>query len=494
MDGMAGVSGFGNFNMLQNMIQHDMIKSLSTGNLIFDSIMSFLLFSVLTNAMPFFTTISSQCKHHAMYYLSFATGKMKKTFNKLFKVNEKYIKQVTIEHITENKQINELYKAVFWYLTSNNIDYTHETPIVLSVDKTLNNYITDENVCINKKIQNYKLKEIDYKNYKFEYWFSTKNITIPSERSKERENYIITIQTSVYYHTTTDIFDDFCKNCIKEYNNYQNCKTWTQNIYTIENNSWKECVSNNKRNIDTIILKNGIKDKIKTDIELFLKSENWYNERDISYTRGYLFHGPPGTGKTSMIKGIANHCKRHIHYLMLNSITSDQELISLLKNIEYKNSILVIEDIDCMTDVVKKRPPSDTPKRIETPKPVEADNSKPSGHEQKKSQLTLSCLLNCLDGLFSAHGRIMIMTSNHPELLDDALIRPGRIDQKYLFDNCDKTQIKGIYELFFDNALDPAQINNLNFKQNEYSPAHIISVFLQHRNDPTNAICNIDTV
>ena len=84
------------------------------------------------------------------------------------------------------------------------------------------------------------------------------------------------------------------------------------------------------------------------------------------------------------------------------------------------------------------------------------------------------------------------MTTNHPEVLDSALIRPGRVDSKYLFDNCNKDQIKGLYEMFFSQAADLDQINKI--KNDNYSPAHITSVFLRYRNHPKDALLHLDDV
>jgi chaperone BCS1 len=119
----------------------------------------------------------------------------------------------------------------------------------------------------------------------------------------------------------------------------------------------------------------------------------------------------------------------------------------LLKKIKYSETILVIEDIDATLDIVKSR---DVEKEMdkEKDKKKEKEKEKDKDEENKnkeKTQLTLSGLLNAIDGVFSTHGRILVMTTNHPEVLDEALIRPGRIDCKYLFDNCDTEQIKDLF-------------------------------------------------
>ena len=116
--------------------------------------------------------------------------------------------------------------------------------------------------------------------------------------------------------------------------------------------------------------------------------------------------------------------------------------------------------------------------------------------KRKKSSVTLSGLLNVIDGLFSNHGRILIMTTNHPEVLDSALIRPGRIDCKFLFDNCNVEQIGKIYEMFFNKELDDnnkVQLEKLDINKN-YSPAHITSIFLRYRNNSEIALEHLDDI
>lgn len=303
-------------------------------------------------------------------------------------------------------------------------------------------------------------------------------------------------------NSTEDVLEEFCKYCANEYKFYLTGKIWTQQIYTNDRSEWKSSPSNNYRKLDTIILKNNLKNKIKEDVQLFLNSEEWYQHRDIPYTRGYLFHGHPGTGKTSMIKGLSLFSKRHIHYLMLNEVSNDSELLELVKSINYKETILVIEDIDAMLNIVKSR---ETDKKTyqdyldekEKNKKMTVDEwEKLDNDKHKKSTVTLSGLLNVIDGIFSSHGRILIMTTNHPEILDSALIRPGRIDCKFLFDNCDIEQIGKLFEMFFNQELtedNKIQLEKLSILK-KYSPAHITSIFLRYRNNPNIALEHLDDV
>jgi ATP-dependent 26S proteasome regulatory subunit len=353
---------------------------------------------------------------------------------------------------------------------------------------------------INKIIDQNREKSIMYKNNVIIYSHYSDIITVYTDKDRKKENYIVTLKTIQNENSKEDILEEFCKFCANEYKFYLTGKIWIQQIYTNNRHEWKSNPSNNYRKLDTIILKNDIKNKIKNDMQLFLNSEEWYQHRDIPYTRGYLFYGKPGTGKTSMIKGLSLFSKRHIHYLMLNEVDTDAQLVELVKSINYKETILVIEDIDAMLNVVKSR--SKEQKSYEEfinnkdkDKKMTKDEWEKSDYEKnKRSTITLSGLLNVIDGLFSSHGRILIMTTNHPEILDEALIRPGRIDCKFLFDDCNVEQIGKLYEMFFNKEI--SEYNNCQLSKitKRYSPAHITSIFLRYRNNPDIALDHLDAI
>ncbi|CAF3660239.1 unnamed protein product [Adineta steineri] len=236
-------------------------------------------------------------------------------------------------------------------------------------------------------------------------------------------------------------------------------------------------------------------------LNFFLNNPNFYEQRGISHSFGLLFYGSPGCGKTSTIKALASYTKRHLVEIPLSRIRTCDELEQAfflnsydMTNLDFSNKIIVFEDIDCMSHLIKKRSTSST-----TSEPVtstEGDNvvihleqddidtkkkkmSKQSlrsllGEDQTapKDPLTLSFLLNLIDGIIEQPSRILIMTSNHPEQIDPALLRPGRIDIKLEFKKCTKSISKEITEFFFDktNLVDISQLHD-----NVHSPANIIS-------------------
>ncbi|TMW88418.1 hypothetical protein EJD97_018590 [Solanum chilense] len=149
---------------------------------------------------------------------------------------------------------------------------------------------------------------------------------------------------------------------------------------------------------NTIAMESDQKDMILKDLERFMTRKEYYRKVGKAWKRGYLLFGPPGTGKSSLIAAIANYLNFDIYDLELTAVTRNSDLRKLLITTTSK-SILVIEDIDCTIDL-------------------------------KANLVTLSGLLNFIDGLWSSCGdeRIIIFTTNHIEKLDPALLRPGRMD------------------------------------------------------------------
>lgn len=158
-----------------------------------------------------------------------------------------------------------------------------------------------------------------------------------------------------------------------------------------------------KRPLDTVYLPGTMRDDIAADLKLFLDSEEDYLRLGLPWHRGYMFSGEPGTGKTSLAKALASHFDLDIYVIALPDLKKDTDLTNALTRLEAP-AIFLIEDIDVASAAHSRE---------------EVDNS-----------VSLSGLLNALDGVGTPHGLITIMTSNHPEILDPALTRAGRVDCK----------------------------------------------------------------
>ena len=227
------------------------------------------------------------------------------------------------------------------------------------------------------------------------------------------------------------------------------------------------------------------KKQVASRTKFFLENREWYDKKGIPYTLGFMLHGPAGTGKTSTIKAIANDGRRHIINIQLSEIKSKQQLQHLFFNeevhvyngantekytIPVSERLYVIEDIDAMGDTVLRR---------EWKKPVieKAKTGDPflDAREEKEESLDLSFLLNLLDGTLEANGRILIISTNFPERIDKALIRPGRVDMIVHFDRCTLPVLREMVEAFYeeeveltDPSLDrkwtPAEVNQILFK------------------------------
>jgi chromosomal replication initiation ATPase DnaA len=305
---------------------------------------------------------------------------------------------------------------------------------------------------------------------------------------------------------------------------------------------------------------------VKARVDMFLNNKEWYINKGIPYTLGIMLHGPPGTGKTSLIKAIAKDTNRHVFNIKFNKETTQTQLrnlffnekIDVLQNgktesfnIPINERIYVIEDIDCLTDIVFTRenkkyitelnedktnntmnnetieiqaysnneelydnvypitnnnvPNSNNAdwkkflnidnnyiisdiKENKVPQPFKKDKNPYTNGEE----LNLSFILNLLDGILETPGRILIVTTNHPEKLDKAFIRPGRIDVNLEVGFCDKDMIEEMFSFFYDkNCYEYLKDVKYNKK---ITPAELNKIVLSNYNNVNDAIRELKEV
>lgn len=241
-------------------------------------------------------------------------------------------------------------------------------------------------------------------------------------------------------------------------------------------------------------------EELKQRVEFFLNRKDWYDKRGIPHTLGLLLHGPPGTGKTSTIKAIANIAKRHIINIDLGSVKTKKQLkklfyderLEVCENMGNTNNIseyiipidrrlYVIEDIDAIDSELVLKRTSDNITYIEEPQ-----------HENNSgdtSDLDLATILNIIDGTLETPGRILIISSNYPEKLDEALIRPGRIDMLLEYKKCNHTMLHDMFVSFFEKEPDPNTIKDI--PEYTWTPAEVCQLLFKNFGNPDAALAEL---
>ncbi|EPS29046.1 hypothetical protein PDE_03993 [Penicillium oxalicum 114-2] len=260
-------------------------------------------------------------------------------------------------------------------------------------------------------------------------------------------------------------------------------------VFEHREGEWKKARLRPVRPISTVIMDNEVKNDILKDVDEFLDQDmqDWYAERGIPYKRGYLLFGPPGTGKSSFSLSLAGKHELDIYTLQLSNI-SDSTLMRLFAELPPR-CIVLLEDVDKAG--VGRR-----------------DNIDPDPDNESKSAVTLSGLLNVLDGVSSQEGRILIMTTNHIEHLDEALIRPGRSDKKVHFKLADQNISTQLFHTVFKQLPNQKQCNEESddetieglardfaskMPEQVFSPAEVLSFLLERKKSPLDAVSGVES-
>jgi len=261
------------------------------------------------------------------------------------------------------------------------------------------------------------------------------------------------------------------------------------------------------------------KDSLLQLVGNFTEKKGKYAIEGYPYKLGVMLHGPPGTGKTSLIKALAQYTKRHIVSIPLAKIKTNQELMDMILDqtfsvtgedldirLRFQNTIFVMEDVDCANKVVLRRSNDDTGGSEDddsyTILPEQGPQLPDAGKADKKStksdgsdsesgfglssliksivpdKLDLSGILNVLDGVVDTPGRLLIMTTNHPDKLDPALIRPGRIDKRIELGYMSPESMVQMAEHYFQCTMHPSDATRLTEAHaagtvSRVTPAHL---------------------
>lgn len=219
---------------------------------------------------------------------------------------------------------------------------------------------------------------------------------------------------------------------------------------------WRRRADLPPRPMASVITKDDVHVALREDLEEFVRREKDYVRLAIPYHRAYLLVGPPGTGKTSAVKAVANALGLDLWYAQLSGIDKDAKLSDVFGDVRARG-VLLLEDIDSLPAAIER-----------------TDDDKSEG------DISTSGLLNALDGVATPHGLITIMTTNHPEHLDEALMRPGRVDRVLAFEHPDRKTMQRHFEFFYGR---PTQVE---FKAGRSSAA-ISEIFKRNMDDPAAA-------
>ncbi|KAK4238722.1 BCS1 N terminal-domain-containing protein [Achaetomium macrosporum] len=246
--------------------------------------------------------------------------------------------------------------------------------------------------------------------------------------------------------------------------------------------SWQQVADRPVRPMRTVVLDDEQKVRVLSDMNEYLHpaTPRWYANRGIPLRRGYLFHGPPGTGKTSLSFALAGVFGLDIYVIsLLDPSLTEEDLLGLFTSLP-RRCVVLLEDIDTAGLKRSEDESSTTPSQDDkgseeqggkeagskdrgSKKPRDKNNNeldrrffdlarelKRGSDSSEKKGISLSGLLNAIDGVASHEGRVLIMTTNKPETLDEALIRPGRVDLQVAFTNATQEQARELFVRMYE--------------------------------------------
>jgi chaperone BCS1 len=275
------------------------------------------------------------------------------------------------------------------------------------------------------------------------FWFSKRPFWVWFSRSEDTKGWAPRRIESLTFRTIGRQ-QAFLKKFVDEVVACHKRKVKRASYLYVYDDGWTCVQAYTPRSLDSVILKSDEKERLIEDIRKFTTSRDRYRRLGVPYHRGYLLYGPPGTGKTSLVSGLAANFGMSIYTINLTEF-NDRSLNSAINDVpEY--SVILFEDIDCMK-TGNAGPQAEDWARKQVPSNVNEKND-----PADRFGVTLSGLLNVLDGFNAPENALFVMTTNRIETLDEALLRPGRVDYKLFMGEAAESQKIELYLRFFPEA------------------------------------------
>ena len=481
-------------NTIHDEFKFNMISNFQTGNILIDTFIRAFIFTLITSITTYFINMNFTMKdvrnkitftnlYNIFYkpkvikisgyrYMSFHYLNSKTTFSLRFKAILNKIVKSMIERNENNKLIEKIKElqirdSTTYYYDDEKFNKDNECQFIIDQKKYIQ--IEDNIFC--------KVK--------------TKTSVIEQEKKESVNKEEYTIELYSYTLLCKDLFnyvEKITNEFEKEQKELNNKKKYVFKFdgknKESESYQWKVNELDTTRNLNHVFFED--KENVLKQINHFVENRKLYEKIGKPYQLGILLEGEPGCGKTSFLIGLANHLKRSIKDCQFNKMKTVEDLESCIGCLSYENKdmgmenvVMVAEDFDCMSDIAKSRKlieeeekekneqkkskKKELQNQISSLKTDESKallcamsnftESEDKGYDLLKDsptnntnpdKITLSSLLNIMDGVIPLPGRIFCFSTNFPDQLDDAFLRPGRIDIRIKFRRCNK---KVLYNL-----------------------------------------------